>query len=137
VDLSRATELTAWQSDDEFCLTHGSSYWTRRSLQATAMGATVAHANGFVLSMPSPHDQQRVYFLCDILWPEVQSHSDDSPVHARGPCSACALEPYNVMHSSSFFPDWNVKHVGRVQMGGVTSNVLWCVHTVWKPHMCK
>jgi len=32
-----------------------------------------------------------VYFLGDILWPEVQSHSDDSPVHAPGSCSACAL----------------------------------------------
>ena len=29
--------------------------------------------------------------LCDIVWPEVQSHSDDSPVHASGACSACAL----------------------------------------------
>ena len=40
---------------------------------------------------------------CDILWPEVQSHSDDSPVHATGPRSACALLrlAYNVMHSSS------------------------------------
>ena len=48
-----------------------------------------------------------VYFLCDILRPEVQSHSDDSPVHAPGLRSACALAqahptgPYNVMHSSS------------------------------------
>ena len=24
-----------------------------------------------------------VYFLCDILWPEVMSHSDDSHVHAN------------------------------------------------------
>ena len=34
-----------------------------------------------------------VYFLCDklILWPEVQSDSDYSHVHATGPCSACAL----------------------------------------------
>jgi len=32
-----------------------------------------------------------VYFLCDILWPEVQSHSDNSHVHATGLCSACAL----------------------------------------------
>ena len=30
-------------------------------------------------------------FLFAILWPEVQSHSDDSPVHAPGPRSACAL----------------------------------------------
>jgi len=30
-----------------------------------------------------------VYFLCDILWPEVQSHSDDS--HATGPHSPGAL----------------------------------------------
>ena len=29
--------------------------------------------------------------MCDILWPEVQSHSDDSPVHACGPHSVCAL----------------------------------------------
>ena len=31
--------------------------------------------------------------LCDklILWPEVQSDSDYSHVHATGPCSACAL----------------------------------------------
>ena len=32
-----------------------------------------------------------VYLLCDNLWPEVQSHSDDSPVRAPGPRSACAL----------------------------------------------
>ena len=32
-----------------------------------------------------------MYFLCGILWPEVQSHSDDSPVHAPGPRSAFAL----------------------------------------------
>ena len=32
-----------------------------------------------------------VYFLCDILWPEVQSHSDDSHVYATCPRSACAL----------------------------------------------
>ena len=28
---------------------------------------------------------------CDILWPEVQSHSDDSYVHATGLHSACVL----------------------------------------------
>ena len=32
-----------------------------------------------------------VYFLCGILWPEVQSHSDDGPVHAPGPRSACTF----------------------------------------------
>ena len=32
-----------------------------------------------------------MYFLSDIPWPEVQSHSDDGPVHLTGPCSACAL----------------------------------------------
>ena len=32
-----------------------------------------------------------VYFLCDILWPEVQPHSGDSHVHTTGPHSACAL----------------------------------------------
>jgi len=63
--------------------------------------------------MPSPHDLQRVrdqpvcsmlwlglthssrvvyvYFLHNILWPEVQSHSDDSPVHATAPHSTHAL----------------------------------------------
>ena len=34
---------------------------------------------------------KRVYFLCDILWPEVQSHSDNSHMPATGPCSAHAL----------------------------------------------
>ena len=29
--------------------------------------------------------------LCDILWPEVQSHSDNSHVHASGLCCAHAL----------------------------------------------
>ena len=31
--------------------------------------------------------------FCDTLWPEVQSHSDDNPVHTPGPhrSSACAL----------------------------------------------
>ena len=29
--------------------------------------------------------------FCDILRPEVQPHSDDTPVHASGPHSACAL----------------------------------------------
>ena len=29
--------------------------------------------------------------MCDILWPEVQAHSDDRPLHASGPRSACAL----------------------------------------------
>jgi len=86
--------------------------------------------------MPSPHDLQHVldypvlsmlnlglshsscaghvYVLSDILWPELQSHSDDGPVHMTGPCSAYAFNwsvfcmcthsgsPYNVMHSSSF-----------------------------------
>ena len=33
----------------------------------------------------------RAYFLCDILWPEVQSHSDISHMHAIGPRSAHAL----------------------------------------------
>ena len=33
----------------------------------------------------------RVYFLCDILWPEVQLHSDSSHMPATGPCSAHAL----------------------------------------------
>ena len=33
----------------------------------------------------------RVYFLCDILWPEVQSHFDSSHMPATGPCSARAL----------------------------------------------
>ena len=32
-----------------------------------------------------------MYFLCDILWPEVQPHSGDSHVHTTGPHSACAL----------------------------------------------
>ena len=32
-----------------------------------------------------------VYFLCDILWSAVQSHSDNSHMHATGPHSACAL----------------------------------------------
>ena len=32
-----------------------------------------------------------VYFLCDNVWPEVQSHSDDSHVHGTGPHYACAL----------------------------------------------
>jgi len=32
-----------------------------------------------------------MYFLCDILWPKVQSHSDDSHAHATGPHSARAL----------------------------------------------
>ena len=30
-------------------------------------------------------------FWCDILWPEVQSHSDDSHVYATGPSSAHTL----------------------------------------------
>ena len=30
-------------------------------------------------------------FLCDILWPEVQAHSDDSHVHAAGPRSTHVL----------------------------------------------
>jgi len=33
----------------------------------------------------------RVYILCDFLWPEVQSHSDDSHMHVTAPCSACVL----------------------------------------------
>jgi len=32
-----------------------------------------------------------VHFLCDILWPEGQSHSDDSHMHANGPRSACSV----------------------------------------------
>ena len=30
-------------------------------------------------------------FFGDILWAEVQSHSDDSHMHVTAPCSACAL----------------------------------------------
>jgi len=64
--------------------------------------------------MPSPHDLQhcaglpcvqhalarpdsqslcctRVYFLCDILWLEVQSHSDNSHMPTTGPHSAHVL----------------------------------------------
>ena len=80
------------------------------------------------LSMLSPHDLQcvldqpvccmlyilylglihssyvvHVYFLCDVLWPEVQLHPDGSHVHATSPHSTCALtetHPTNVMHSS-------------------------------------
>ena len=33
----------------------------------------------------------QVCTLCDILWPEVQSHSDDSHVHATGPRSVHTL----------------------------------------------
>jgi len=33
----------------------------------------------------------RVYFLCNLLWPKVQSHSDDSHVYATGPRYAHAL----------------------------------------------
>ena len=87
-----------------------------RSLLATAMGVTgsTCQERWLHLSMPSPHDLQHVLdqpvcimlclslthsscvvhvctFLCGILWPEVQSHSDGSPVHAPGPSSACAL----------------------------------------------
>ena len=42
-----------------------------------------------------PHSQflfsARVLFG-DILWPEVQSHSDDSHMHVTAPCSARALD---------------------------------------------
>ena len=31
------------------------------------------------------------YFLCDILWPEVQSHSDNSRMHATGLSSLHSL----------------------------------------------
>ena len=39
-----------------------------------------------------------VYFLCDILWPEVQSHSDDSRMHATG------LRSVLCMHSGEARP---------------------------------
>ena len=32
-----------------------------------------------------------MYFLCDILWSEVESHSDNSHMHATDPHSARAL----------------------------------------------
>ena len=42
--------------------------------------------------------------FCDILWPEVQSHSDDGHMQVTAPSSAPVLgqaHPTNVMHSSS------------------------------------
>ena len=44
-----------------------------------------------------------VYTLCDILWPEVQSHYDSSHIHASGLRSACAhaqARPTNLTSSS-------------------------------------
>jgi len=46
-----------------------------------------------------------LYFLCDILWPEVQSHSDSSHMHACNWSTFCTWtclgSPYSVMHSRS------------------------------------
>ena len=45
----------------------------------------------------------RVYFLCDILWSEVRSHSDSSHTHACNWSTfctwTCSGSPYSVMHS--------------------------------------
>jgi len=50
-----------------------------------------------------------VYFLCDIPWSEVRSHSDSSHMHACNWSTfciwACSGSPYNVLHSSSYFTD--------------------------------
>ena len=86
------------------CMTHGSCHWTVRSLLATAMEATSStcqkrwlecfHLPCHIIStwltvcagpacvqhaLARPGSQflccTLVYFLCDILWPEVQSQS--------------------------------------------------------------
>ena len=85
-----------------------------RSLLATAMGATCsACQKRWLLSVHAistwpavcagpacvQHASARpdsqflcctcVCFLCDILWPEVQSHSDDSHIHVRNWSTFC------------------------------------------------
>ena len=92
--MARAIEVTAWQSVDAVCLC---CLTTDPVTGLKSLLAIPIH-----LSMLSPHDLQRVQnrsvysmlyifelglthspvvhvrtFLCDILWPEVQSHSDD------------------------------------------------------------
>jgi len=97
-------------SDSRFLSLDSDLFW----LQRWGLPVVYAKKDGFHLSMPSPHDLQRVlnqpvcimlqlglthsscvvtrvYFLCDILWPEFQSHSDTSRMHATGLHSARVL----------------------------------------------
>jgi len=134
--VSRVLEVTTWQSDDAVslcCLTHGSCHWTQISSgYIQQWGLLVAHPkkDGFHLSMPSPHDWPdsqflcctRVYSLCDTLWPKVQSHSDDSPVHITGPCSACALaQAHSTMSCIHLALLMEQKKVPKVAVKGVWS----------------
>jgi len=97
------------------CLTHGSCHWTQISsgysdggyqLRVPEKMAFAVHAIStspaacaglacvqHALAWPDSESLccTRVYFLCDILWPEVQSQSDNSHIPATGPRSARAL----------------------------------------------
>jgi len=92
------------------CLTHGAcvGHWTPdySAMEATCsakddLSADISpcHLHDLhpmldqpVCSMLVYHSQEfqcrPVYILCDFLWPEVQSHSDDSHMHVIVPCSA-------------------------------------------------
>ena len=115
--VSRAIEVTTWQSVNAICLAWLTVPVTGlRSLLATAMGATCsACQKRWLLSVHTistwpavcagpacvhpalarPDSQfpccTYVYLFCDILWPEGQSHSDNSHMHVTGLCFACAL----------------------------------------------
>jgi len=119
-----------------------------RSLLATAMGATSSAWQKRWLSfvyaistwpaacaglacvqhaLAGPDSQSlgctRVYFLCDILWPEVQSHSDNSHMPATYWSMFCTCthsgSPYSVMHSFSL----------HANVCWVLS--LWCLCSRW------
>jgi len=64
--VSRAREVTAWQSVNAICLcclTDSSCHWTHTHLfwvQRWGLPEVRAKEDGFHLSMPSPHDLQHV-----------------------------------------------------------------------------
>jgi len=62
------------------------------SVYATSTGSVcyVQHAS-YIVSRPNSHFMYTCVLFCDVLWPEVQSHSDDSHMHLSAPCSAPAL----------------------------------------------
>ena len=127
--VARAIEVTTWQTVDAVylcCLTHGScvevtgfqslltckSRWLEcwhlfmPSPPATCAGPTCVQYALYIVARPDSEFVYMCVHFCDILWLEVQSHSDDMQTYAFKCSMFCTCtwsgSPHNVVHSSSY-----------------------------------